>query len=107
MACVSVVNEGSSRLVNVAFFDEDGQPFVPSSLSIEVLCMTTGTLVAASAALANPAAVMDIELTAAYNVIVNRANERELRRVVLTSIDANGKPRVDPYEYYVRRIGLP
>ena len=105
MACVEVVNEGSTRLLNVVFQDEDGNSFTPVSLTIEVICLATGTIIQQAAAVPNPAPNMDIELTAEYNALVDRvANERELRRVILTAKDGGNNPYPDVYEYYVRRI---
>lgn len=108
MTCVTIVNEGSVKQLNVVFTDEAGNPFTPATLQCEVICVTTGTIVRAAAAVANPAADMDIELTQADNTLVDRVtNDRELRRVVLTATDAQAKPYVDLFEYYVRRVRLP
>lgn len=105
MTCCLTVNELSSHPLTLEFYDEFGVPMVPATASYEVLCMTTKTTVRSAEAIPSPQAVMDVELTEIDNTLQDPVNnQREQRRVIVTSTNIPGKPHVEAFDYWVRKV---
>jgi hypothetical protein len=85
---VPTLNEGSRCFIKAKFSDNKEQPQIPTSLSYRVQCETTGTLLQDWLAV-TPDTVVEVQIDATLNKIVNRRNVIE-RKVV--TFQANADP---------------
>lgn len=85
---VPTLNEGSRCYVKAKFFDKDGNPQIPSSLSWRLDCETTGTTVQDWTTV-TPNSVVEISVDATLNTIISNRNPVE--RKVVTFL-ANADP---------------
>src|SRR5262249_31390074 len=85
---IPTLNEGSRCFVKAKFFDHDGKPQIPNSLEYRVDCETTGTSLQDWTTV-TPGAVVEVQIDATVNAIVNRRNQIE-RKVV--TFQANADP---------------
>jgi len=85
---IPTLNEGSRCFVKAKFFDKNGAAQIPSSLQYRVDCETTGTLLLDWTNL-TPAAVVEVQIGATLNSIINSRNPVE-RKVV--TFRANADP---------------
>lgn len=79
------INERSTAYLTASFFDADGQPAAPSSVTYSVYCMTSGQQLRAATSV-TPAATVTIQLGATDTLIVGPANAFERRRVTVSAI---------------------
>jgi len=85
---VPTLNEGSRCFIKAKFFDRQEVPQIPTSLSYKVQCETTGTILK-DWTIVTPATVVEVQIDATLNKIVNRTNVIE--RKVVTFL-ANADP---------------
>lgn len=90
---VPTLNEGSRCFVKAKFFDQAGTAQIPSSLDYRVDCETTGQTILDWTP-ATPAAVVEIQIDATLNTILNTRNPIE-RKVV--TVRANADPPEDAF----------
>lgn len=84
---VPTLNDGSRCFVKAKFFDETGMPQIPTSLQYRVDCETTGQLIL-DWTFVTPAAVVEVQIDATLNRIINRSNTLE-RKVVTFMANAD------------------
>lgn len=85
---INTLYEGSRCFVKAKFTDKSENPQIPSSLMYRVDCETTGQTVLDWQTV-TPAAVVEVQIDATLNVIINRSNPIE-RKVV--TFKANADP---------------
>lgn len=85
---VPTLNEGSRCFIKAKFFDKNQSPQIASSLQFRVDCETTGQAVLDWTTI-TPSAVVEIQIDATLNSIINRRNSIE-RKVV--TFKANADP---------------
>lgn len=94
------ISEGDSYPLSVSFVDTDGVAGAPATVSYRVDCLTTGQEVVDWTSVA-PAASVNITVSTVQNKIINDANRRELKRVLIKSVDSGGNTLSDAYRYWV------
>jgi len=85
---VPTLNEGSRCFVKAKFYDKNEDPQIASSLQYRVDCETTQTAILDWQTI-TPAAVVEVQIDATLNTIINRSNVVE-RKVV--TFKANADP---------------
>jgi len=85
---VPTLNEGSRCFVKAKFYDKNEDPQIASSLQYRVDCETTQTAILDWQTI-TPAAVVEVQIDATLNVIINRGNVVERKAVTFR---ANADP---------------
>jgi hypothetical protein len=98
------VNEGSTHVVTASFSDEDGNAVIPTSASYRVDDAASGTVVIAATAVTPTAAVIDIVIPAAKNMILNAGRSLEQRVLTVTFTYSGGKTGTGEYHYHVKNL---
>jgi len=96
------VNEKSTVILTLAFTDEDGNAFIPDSLTYILYDKISGTERASGTLV--PAASVDLELTPAHNAILDQNNRYEIAEVQVTYVSGTKTGR-STYAYKI--INLP
>ena len=97
------VNEGSKAWLTTSFYDRAGVLAAPSSLTYQIHCLTTNTVVRTSTALGIDTQV-DIPLTVADNAIINQGNTYEIKRVTVIAVYGAGDEIKSQYDYVVNNL---
>ena len=105
MAIKPIVNERSTALVDVAFWDEDGVAATPSAASYRIDNASSGTAVLASTALTGLAPTMTIEITPTQNAMGTATNPVEERVVTVDWTYGSARRGTDEYRYLLRNLG--
>jgi hypothetical protein len=95
---IPTLNEGSRCFVKAKFYDNAETPQIASSLSYRVDCETTGTALLDWTPI-TPAAVVEVQIDATLNAIIDSSNPVE-RKVV--SFLANADPPENAFTGYQR-----
>lgn len=96
---METVIAGSTCYLQVVFKDKDGNLAIPSAITYRVLCLTTGTEIRSSTAV-SAASSIEIVLTGGTdNVIQTSTNQKEVRRVLVTSTYSGSQSLVEYYDY--------
>lgn len=103
---LSVVNEGTTAYLTVAFYDKTDVLAAPTTINYRVDDLASGTNIVASTAVGSPASSVEITLTAAANAILDSLNEYEVRVVTITASYGAGGQVQDQYRYRVRNLGF-
>ena len=91
---------GSTSYLTVNFFDEDGNPAAPSTLSYKVDNLDTGAAIRASTSI-TPSTSVEITLTADVdNVAPTSSNAYDTRRVTVTGVYPSAQT-VQYFDYVV------
>jgi hypothetical protein len=80
---MAAVNSGSACWVTIALLDRFGNAGVPTAAQYRIDCLTSGTSVLGWTNFPSLAASVDIEVTAAQNVIVNASHPQETKRMTI------------------------
>jgi hypothetical protein len=101
------VTEGTTAYLTVTFYDKNGVPSSPSSLSYRIDDVTgeTPTVVRADTAI-GAADSVEITLTPADNAILAAANAEERRLVTVTATYGADDALQADYEYRVRNLRM-
>lgn len=99
-----MINERSSAAVRVSLKDKAGVAAPPSTVKYRIDCLTTGTVLLATAESVNPGASFTVPLTPAINGIVNAANRSEYKRLSLEAHYANGDELTAEYDWIVSNL---
>ena len=94
-------NERTSSVLPVSFFDENNEPVIPQSGTYRIDDVASGVAILASTPLPSLAAVVNLEITANQNRILNAANSIETRRVTVAIIFDTDKGSTAEYFYNV------
>lgn len=94
------VNERTTKYLELAFTDKNGDPVVPSTLNYRIDCLTSGEAVVDDTSVATAASV-EIEITAAQNAMRNQGNATETRRITLKATYGGGGELNQQIDYQV------
>lgn len=99
----AVIKDGSSSKLTVSFYNELGMLAAPSSATVQIQCLTTGTEIRAEQAI-TPGTQVTIDLTTSENAMVNEANAEERRRVTIRALYGAGDGINEQYDYVVKNL---
>lgn len=97
---MKTIQAGTVSWATFQFFDKNNDPVVPDSVSYSVWCDTNDQSVRGATA-AVPAAVLEIQLEASDNTIIDAANPFEVRKVCVTATFGASDSRVDILRYRI------
>lgn len=100
---MTLINEGSTAWLTVAFFDQTGAAAAPTSVIWKVLDLESGTVLQAETTIATPGTTTTIEILATVNDLV-AAGHYETRVVHLTANYAGGRVHNSEYRYQVANL---
>lgn len=99
------VNEKTTYILTINFYDEDNLPVVPATAKYRIDDVTTGTVIKGSATVgAVMASSMDVEIPADLNGLVSDDHPYETRRVTVKFTYGSGKQGTDDYQYKIRNL---
>ncbi|GIW77904.1 MAG: hypothetical protein KatS3mg104_2967 [Phycisphaerae bacterium] len=99
---IGFFNEDSTGQIVVTFKDENGDLFVPSSVTYRIDDVYSGQPVVGETSV-SPASVVTITISPGDNVIINDDRASELRRVTVKAA-YNGGQIVDSVDYRVKNL---
>lgn len=97
------VNEGSSALLTVGFFDADDTPAVPQSVEYRIDCVETGEQIRDWVSL-SPAPEISISLTAEDNASMQTGRSVEQHEVTVRAGYGSAQYLTDRYKYEVANL---
>ena len=104
MATLTSVNEMTTLVLTLAFFDEDDAPVTPTAATYRVDDVGSGTAIVASTALTGLSTTKELEITSLQNAMVTATNSLE-QRVVTVGFDyGSGRHANEEYRYYVKNL---
>ena len=103
MSLADKANEDSAAWLTVSFFDPDGDPEAPDSVSYRVDCLTTGNAIRAETSV-SPASEIEIVMEASDNAIQDQTNDVERRLVTVVATDSEGRTQKSAFVYVVRNL---
>jgi hypothetical protein len=98
------VNERTTMLLTVAFFDDDGVAVAPTTASYRIDNRNSGTEIVDDTAIATPGTTEEIEITSAQNRILNAANKEEIRVVTVDFTYGSSRRGTVEYFYKVKNL---
>ena len=96
------VQAGTVAWLETSFFDRFGVATIPATVTDDVYCETTETLITDGAS-ATPAAELEIAFTSAETALQDATNDKEVRRVCVHSSYGAGDSRTDNFKFEVVR----
>lgn len=99
-----LIQAGTKAWLTLEFYDQNGDPVVPQSITYDVYCITTDTLLTDDASV-SPATSVQIVLTATDTAMQSAANNVEKRRVCVTVTYGASDSRIETFEFRVLRPG--
>ena len=101
--CREIVNEGTSKFLETSFFNDDGDPATPETLSYIIHDRTNDVEIRPETSL-SPASVVNIELMDNDVAIYDQANDFENRAVTVKTTFAAGRTMNDVFDYTVKNL---
>lgn len=100
------VNEGTSHFVTAAFADENGDPVVPTAITVRIDDEVSGDAVREPAAVAPAAATVEIEITPAEKAVLDSRRAQEVRVVTVAAAYGAGSTKqvTAEYRYAVKNL---
>lgn len=102
MATLTTINERTTLVLTLAFFDEDDAAVTPTSAWYRVDDVGSGTSIVAQTALTGLSTTKELEITEAQNASVTRSLEE--RVVTVSFAYGSGRRGTDEYRYLVRNL---
>lgn len=99
------VNEKTTLVITVAFYDENDLPVVPDSGTYKIHDKYSGTVLVAATSIVSLASVIDILLPTAATTMNNTALHEEIHVVTVDVLyDVSTKRCTSEYQYKVRNL---
>jgi hypothetical protein len=98
------VNEKSTYIVTVSFFDENNAPVTPTAAWYSLYCETTGKDILTETALTGLGTTKDIEITPTQNTMSNPSNLMEQKLLTLRYTYGTGKQGTAEYRYQLLNL---
>uniref|UniRef100_A0A6M3L5V9 Uncharacterized protein n=1 Tax=viral metagenome TaxID=1070528 RepID=A0A6M3L5V9_9ZZZZ len=99
------INERSTLILNIKFYDEDSALVVPDSATYKIDDIGSGTAITASTNITGLASSKDIHITYTENRILAEANQEEIRRVTVVFLYATStKQGTAYYDYKIKNL---
>lgn len=103
MALTEIV-EGDTAFLTITFLDKTGAQASPASATYAVYDVASDTELQAATVISPLTAQVEITLSGAVNAIVNQANVKETRQVLVVATYAGGEQKTETYSYAVRNM---
>lgn len=97
------IPEGTTNYITLEFFDKDGAPVVPSTVTWEAWDKKSKTQISAPASL-TPAAVIELTIPTTVNAMVDEDNETEIRQIVIKTTYSGSQGANKTIEYLVENV---
>ena len=97
-------NENSTKYLDIAFKDKEGNPSAPILVRYRVDCITTGEAIKPETIITSTSADMTITLFKTETRIVDPTNRQELRRVSIVAEYAVNDEETQEYDFYVKNL---
>lgn len=105
---LSQINESTTLLVDVSFWDEDGVAAIPSSATYRIDDVYSGTVIQAATSMGSMAATITVEITAAQNALIDATQNKEERIITVDWRYGSNRRGTDEYRYVVKNLtGVP
>lgn len=98
------INEQTASWLELSFYDKDGDPVIPVSLSYRIDCLTTGAEIVDDTGV-SPAAEVEIKLSSTVNSIQDQTNAYERRRITITATHGANDFDITKYVYRIVNFG--
>lgn len=98
------VNEKSSSVLQVSFFDDHDVAIIPISANYKIDDVGTGTVILAETALSPLSSVVSIDITSTQNRIINSVNTFETRIVTVKFVYGTDKLGTGEYIYTIKNL---
>jgi len=98
------VRERSPFYVTIDFFDEVGDPLVPSTVEWKLTNPDTGVVIKDWTSLLPPASTMNVALSAQYHEITNEALQVENRALIVRINNGMGSEAHQHFHYQVLNL---
>ena len=103
-----IVNEQTTMLVDVYFWDEDGVAVTPDSATYRLDNAETGSLILAATSMGAMATMKTLNITPAQNAILDASHRFETHVVTVDWTYNTTRHGTDEYRYTVKNlIGIP
>jgi len=99
------INEDSVGYLTAKFYDKDDNLVVPTSISYNIYCLTTGTEIKDATAI-SPANTVEITLSSIDNAIIVQTNRLEMKLVTITATFGVQDLSVEEYRYFVKNMKM-
>lgn len=103
MTALATINDRTTMMLNVAFYDEDDAAVTPDSATYRIDAPNEGVVILASTAITGLSTTVDLTITAAQNGCVSEAPFSE-RVITVTWVYAGGKQGTDEYRYRIKNL---
>ena len=103
MAALLQVNEKSTMIVTVSFFDDDDVAVIPTAATYRI-DTATGSVIKASGAIGSLATSVDIEVTSAQNAIVTAGTALEEHVLTVEFDYGASRHGTDEYRWLVKNL---
>lgn len=105
MGVMTTVNEQTTLIVTVEFFDQDGVAVVPSAATYGLDDVATGkVIVAAGTAFPSLGTTVNLEITSTQNSIVDTTRPFEIHRLTVSATYATTRKVTDEYLFRVTNL---
>lgn len=101
---METVNERTTLILTVAFFDEDDVACVPSSARYRIDDKTSGTAVLGWTTIAPLAVSVDLHILKGWNSMVSETHQYETRVVTVEFQYGTGRQGTDEYTYRIKNL---
>jgi hypothetical protein len=98
------INEDSKHNVRVTFKDEDGRPYVPTTIHYRIDCDTTKQQVLGVTEFTPVGSSVTIPVTPSQNAIIKDANKRELKTMKVFADYGTDDQVTEVVQWYVRNL---
>lgn len=97
--CLDEVNERSTYLITVSFFDEDDDPVTPGAATYRIDDQQRRTNILPATAISPLNTTAEIEITSEQNAILRSRAESEIRTVTIEYDYGSGRHATAQYRY--------
>ncbi len=104
MSRYDAVNEKTTSIVTLSFTDESGSPVTPTSGTIRIDDLASGTEIREAETFIPSSSTYSVTITSDENRILDQDNSRELRCVTVIINYGVGKKATAEYKYYVTNL---
>ena len=104
MTTLHEINEKTTLLVTVSFFDDAGAAVTPSAATYRIHDKASGAIIVATTSLAGLSTTKEIEVTSAQNALLNQSDNTEEHILTLTFTYGSSRQGTSEYRWAVRGL---
>ena len=101
----AIVPEKTTSYLTVSFFDKNGLPVTPTTVTWRAIDVGTGNVLKTETSI-TPGTAVEIAIGATVNLIVTAANEEETRRIIIHATYGTSDELNDQYDYIVKNLSV-